>query len=143
MKTFCKTLCCLFLLYTSALFGDDLERLKEIKLKLWPQAYRTQDATLLGSILHPSFELIGNDGKISTREDELKYVENNPWNPEEFTYTIDRLEIFDKTFAIITGRGSTQTYRYTSSNYFIKKDERWQAISSHVSGFEMISTDPR
>lgn len=114
----------------------DKAQLKHLKLTLWPQAYRTQDAKLLGQILHPQFQMIDANGQTSTRQEELQYVANNPWTAVNFQYHIERLEVFDGRTAMVSGRGETDAYQYHSSNVLIKQDGRWQAIASHVSGFQ-------
>ncbi len=124
-----------FLSSPSAFAGDE-ESLREIKTKLWPTAYKTQDAELLDSILHSSFEMIDSDGSRSDREKELNYVRNNRWDPGEFEYAIERLSIYEDRFAIIDGTGNAEKYTYKSSNVFIKENGEWKAIASHVSGYE-------
>lgn len=117
-------------------FASDEERLREIKTNLWPNAYKTQDAELLDSILHGSFEMIDTDGSRSNREKELNYVRNNSWDPGEFRYVIERLSIYEGRFAIIDGTGDAEKYTYKSSNVFIKENGEWKAIASHVSGYK-------
>lgn len=120
---------------SSLAFADDEERLREIKTKLWPTAYKTQNEELLDSILHSSFQMIDADGSRSTREKELDYVRNNKWNPGEFMYVIEILNIYEGHFAIIDGKGNAEKYTYTSSNVFTKENGEWKAIASHVSGY--------
>ena len=115
--------------------ASDEQTLRHFKTVLWPQAYRTQDAELLDQMLHPSFEMIDNAGARSTKAEELEYIKNNAWNPGNFVYTIERLDIYEGKFAVIDGTGDTDTYTYKSSNYLIKENGKWRAIGSHVSGF--------
>lgn len=114
--------------------ASDEETLREFKTVLWPQAYRTQDVELLDSMLHDSFVVITDTGEASTKKEELEYIANNKWDPGEFEYRIERLDIYDSRVAVISGKGIAERYSYTSSNVLIKEDGRWQAISSHVSG---------
>ncbi|WP_223787422.1 nuclear transport factor 2 family protein [Marinicella meishanensis] len=116
--------------------ADDAAQLKHLKLTLWPQAYRSQDAELLAQILHPQFQMIDAGGQTTTRQQELQYVKDNPWTAVNFQYHIERLEVFAGHTAVVSGRGETDTYQYHSSNVLIKQDGRWQAIASHVSGFQ-------
>lgn len=115
-------------------FADDEATLRHFKTVLWPQAYRTQDVELLDSMLHESFEVIDNEGNVSTKQGELDFITNNQWDPGSFEYRIDRLDIYDDRIAIISGAGIASTYTYKSSNVLIKEDGKWRAISSHVSG---------
>ena len=85
----------LFLItFISISFANDEQELRHIKTVLWPQAYRTQDVELLDSLLHDSFEVINDSGERSSKQDELEYIRNNTWNPGNFEYRIDRLEIY-------------------------------------------------
>lgn len=122
--------------FSPVVFADDEQEIRQLKEALWNQAYRTQDAGLLDSILHPSFQMIDANGNRSNKEKELKFVKNNQWNPPNFIYRIERLDIYKDEFAIVDGEGNTDTYSYKSSNVLIKEDGRWQAISSHVSGYK-------
>ena len=127
----------LFLLFCGTVAADqDLEQLQHIKLNLWPQAYRTQDVELLASILHLQFQMTDAKGRVSTRSEELSGLKDYQWNPENFVYHIERLEVFNQQTAVISGRGETDTYSYRSSNVLIKEHGRWQAILSHVSGYQ-------
>jgi hypothetical protein len=114
----------------------DEETLRHIKTVLWPQAYRTQDTALLDRLLHDSFQLIDDTGKRSDKAAELAWVAENAWNPGRFEYRIERLDIYDERWAVVAGSGEAEKYRYRSSNVLIKEDGRWQAVASHVSGYE-------
>jgi hypothetical protein len=119
-------------------FADpsDEETLRHFKTVLWPQAYRTQDVELLGTLLHDSFQMIDDQGNRSTKEKELAWIAEHEWNPGTFEYRIERLDIYDGRWAIIDGTGIAEKYSYKSSNVLIKQDGRWQAVASHVSGYE-------
>jgi hypothetical protein len=114
----------------------DEETLRHFKTVLWPQAYRTQDVELLGTLLHDSFQMIDDQGNRSTKEKELAWIAEHEWNPGTFEYHIERLDIYDGRWAIIDGTGIAEKYNYKSSNVLIKQDGRWQAVASHVSGYE-------
>ena len=121
-------------LFSEPASPSDEEVLRHFKTVLWPRAYRTQDVELLDSLLHDSFEVIDADGKRSSKQQELDFIRDNKWDPGEFEYRIERLDIYDGSVAIISGTGIAETYTYTSSNVLIKEDGRWRAIASHVSG---------
>jgi hypothetical protein len=139
-KPLLSRLCCLLLcaLLSTAASAEptDEETLRHFKTVLWPQAYRTQDTELLGQLLHESFQMIDDQGNRSTRQKELAWIAENAWNPGTFEYRIERLDIYDGVWAIIDGTGVAEKYRYKSSNVLIKQDGRWQAVASHVSGYE-------
>ncbi|MEM9619289.1 MAG: nuclear transport factor 2 family protein [Pseudomonadota bacterium] len=116
--------------------ASDEETLRHFKTVLWPQAYRTQDAELLGRLLHDSFQMIDGDGNRSTKEGEIDFVRNNEWDPGTFEYRIERLDIYDNGLAIVDGAGIAENYTYKSSNVLIKEDGVWRAVASHVSGYK-------
>jgi len=116
--------------------ADDEETLRHFKTVLWPQAYRAQDVALLDALLHDSFQLIDDEGRRSTKAGELEWVAANAWNPGNFEYRIERLDIYEGRWAVIDGSGIADRYTYKSSNVLIKADGRWQAVASHVSGYQ-------
>ncbi|MCP4935787.1 MAG: nuclear transport factor 2 family protein [bacterium] len=117
--------------------ANDEDTLRHIKTVLWPRAYLTQDVELLDRLLHDSFEVINADGNRSSKQDELEYMSNNTWNPGNFEYRIDRLDIYSDSFAIVSGTGIADTYTYKSSNVLVKEDGQWRAVASHVSGVKV------
>jgi len=82
--------------------------------------------------------MIDDEGNRSTKQDELEYIKNNQWNPGSFEYRIERLQIYQGSFAVIDGTGVAETYTYKSSNFLVKEDGVWRAIASHVSGFQRV-----
>lgn len=148
MRRFLLALVCLLLLagrsgpVVRAGEKSDAETLTHIKQVLWPKAYRDQDAQLLGEILADEFRMIDADGVWSSKSEEIAYVRANRPAYEKFSFSIERLDIFENGTAVVAGTGTitgtdgagAYTVRYQSSNIFIKRDGRWQAIASHVSG---------
>ena len=122
----------------------DKTRLRELKEVLWPRAYREQDTALLGQILADEFESIDAAGARSTKAEELDYVRKNKPSYDSFRFEIRRLQIFENRTAIVSGTGHIESKakegkkgsrtEYQSSNVFIERDGRWQAIASHISG---------
>lgn len=137
MKPFVWVACLMLLTATGvdARADDDVAALTHLKTVLWPTAYRTQDTELLDRILHDSFEVITAAGDVSTKADELRQLETTPWNPGEFEYRIERLDVYEDV-AVISGTGIATGYCYKSSNVLIRDDGQWRAIASHVSGYE-------
>lgn len=114
---------------------DELYQLKEVD---WPKAYREQDTVLLDKILAEEFHFITSDGSYSSKGQELDWIKNNPFSADSFYFEIKVVKHFENGTAIVAGTGhilvdSTETI-YESSNILIRRDGRWQAISSHVSG---------
>lgn len=126
--------------------ANDKTRLRELKEVLWPKAYREQDPALLAQILADEFESIDAQGNVSTKAEEIDYVRKNKPSYDSFRFVIRRLQIFENRTAVVSGTGYIETKakdgkkasktEYQSSNVFIERDGRWQAISSHVSGIK-------
>lgn len=117
------------------------KEIRYFKEVLWPQAYKNGDTKLLDEMLHESFQFVQNDGSVSNKAKELEYLKTSKWSPKSFRYAIERLEVFQSKFAVVSGRGygvseTGISYSYYSSNHLVKQDGRWQAISSHVSGYK-------
>jgi len=121
---------------------SDEEILREIKEVKWPLAYAEQDVDLLDSILADEFQMIDAEGAWSDKAGELAWVRDHKPSYRSFTFEIKRLEIFGGDTAVIAGTGRVEgagedgatNFTYQSSNVLIKRDGRWQAILSHVSG---------
>lgn len=126
----------------------DATRLREIKEVLWPKAYREGDAALLNNILADEFQMVDAEGAISRKVEELEYVKKNKPSYKSFRFDITRLEVFENRTAIVsgtgrmefdvTGKAKAHSVEYKSTNVFIERDGRWQAIASHVSGLKKI-----
>ena len=138
MRIIPVTLSLVLIVLSSAALAEDYDVLRNFKTVLWPQAYRTQDAELLERLLHDSFEMIDAEGNRSTKQQELEYVRNNAWDPGSFEYRIERLQIYQGSFAVIDGTGVAEKYTYKSSNFLVKEDGVWRAIASHVSGYKPV-----
>lgn len=121
---------------------SDAELLRRIKTVDWPKAYREQDVGLLDKILAEEFERIGDDGRRSSKRDEMEYIRKNRPSYSTFRFEVTRLEVFENGTAIVSGVGDVRgrdakgsyTTRYSSSNVFIKRGGEWKAVASHVSG---------
>lgn len=121
--------------------------LRQMKEDLWPRAYREGDPALLDRILAKEFQMIDPDGGWSNKQKELEYVAKNKAQNKSFRFEIRRLEVFENGTAVIAGRGIVigpksdpeGGYQYESSNILIKRDGRWQAIASHVSGVRPLT----
>ena len=153
-KTYGLSLALILVIGVSALSAAELARdlekdkksLRELKEVLWPKAYREQDPALLAQILADEFESIDAQGNVSTKAEELDYVRKNKPSYDSFRFIIRRLQIFENRTAVVSGTGYIETKpkdgkkgsktEYQSSNVFIERDGRWQAIASHVSGIK-------
>ena len=124
------------------LSDSDKEILRYMKEVEWPKAYAEQDTLLLDKILGEDFKMIDQTGNWYTKKDELDWIKKNGTNNDSFNYEIKRFEILENGTAIICGTGhilkdSVQSI-YQSSNVLVKREGKWKAILSHVSGFKNI-----
>lgn len=125
---------------------SDEDNLRSLKQELWPKAYQTQDVALLDKILSSDFQMIDANGNIFQKKDELEYVKRNKPTYDSYKFHVERLQIFEKNTAIVSGTGMTQgsdehgpyitTYR--SSDLLVKSGNSWKAVSSHISGLNKI-----
>ena len=126
--------------------SKDAAKLREIKEVFWPKAYREGDVALLDKILAEEFEMVDDEGKVSTKREELDYIGKNRPTYRSFQFEITRLQVFENRTAVVSGTGRLEfdatskekahSIQYKSSNIFIERDGRWQAIASHVSGIK-------
>ncbi|MBD0256614.1 MAG: nuclear transport factor 2 family protein [Cytophagales bacterium] len=126
--------------------ADDEAELRRLKGHDWPAAYRNRDTLLLGRILADEFVVVDADGQAATKRDELDYLKKSAHvTYESFDYTIERLRVYGQT-ALVAGtgrsRGRTEkgTFRtmYHSTNLFVRREGRWQAVASHLSGIKQL-----
>lgn len=122
--------------------GDDEQVLRHLKEVDWPRAYSEQDSILLDKILGDDFMMIDQSGNWYTKNDELEWIINNAPTYDSFKFEIKRFDILDNGTAIICGTGHIYSdsvhSTYESSNVLLKRDEKWEAVLSHVSGIRII-----
>jgi ketosteroid isomerase-like protein len=123
---------------------DDERVLREFKQVLWPKAYREQDVALLDRILADNFRLIDDQGRWSSKAEELQWVAANKPGYDSLSFAIERLEIFGGDTAIVAGTGTLRGSNkdgpyigeYRSTNVLIKQNGVWRAVASHISGYQ-------
>ncbi len=126
--------------------ADDEAELRRLKGHDWPEAYRNRDTLLLERILADEFVVVDADGQASTRRDELDYLKTSGHvTYESFDYTIERLRVYGQTALVAgTGRSRGRTANgafhtmYHSTNFFVRREGRWQAVASHLSGIKQL-----
>jgi hypothetical protein len=124
----------------------DEAELRHLKEVLWPQAYFEQDAALLDSILADEFQMVDAAGNWSTKSDQLERVRASKPDYDSLVFTIKRLEVFADGSAIVAGQGTIRGVEqnrpyvatYQSTNVLVRRDGRWQAVASHVSGVRQV-----
>lgn len=124
--------------------ANDEAELRRLKGHDWPEAYRNRDTVLLDRILADEFVVIDADGQASTKQDELAYLKQSSHvTYESFDYTIERLQVYGQ-MALVAGMGRSRGRTaqgafhttYQSTNVFVRREGRWQAVASHLSGIK-------
>lgn len=120
----------------------DIAALKQLKEVNWPKAYATQDTLLLDEILGDDFKSIDNGGNWSTKQDAMDWIRENKSGYDAFHFETKRFEFLENGTALICGTGhitiGTDKVIYQSSNIFIKRNGKWKAVLSHVSGAQDV-----
>jgi hypothetical protein len=125
---------------------SDESAIRELKETLWPRAYFEQDTALLDRILAPEFQSVDDEGNWSNKSAEIEWVGKNKPGYDSLTFEIRRLDVFENGTAIAAGTGTIRgrdengayVAQYQSTNVLIKRDGRWQAVASHVSGYRKL-----
>lgn len=129
----------------------DLDAIRTAKVQTWRQLYREQNADGLRDFLLDGFVVIGADGSVSTKAEEVAWLEANPWSgPDDFEYIVDDVVFQSPDVAMVYGHGRAmrledgkpeciETYR--SSNLFRRSEGRWRPAFSHLSGVACLSEE--
>jgi len=132
-------------------YTSDIELLKVAKVQTWRQLYRDQDAKGLENFLLDGFVVIGADGHLSTKAEEVAWLAKNSWSgAEDFEYVVEGIVFEGQDVAMVYGHGRgtrmkdglpecIETYR--SSNLFRRSEGRWRPAFSHLSGVECLSPE--
>ena len=124
---------------------DDIAILTEKKVAVWPRLYAERDADGLAAFLADGFRVLEPGGTVRTKEDEVRWLRETPPDdqPSDFLFTIADIVFASDNIAIVYGHGDSTRetkngercrHNYWSSNTFIKQDETWKPVFSHVSG---------
>lgn len=132
---------------------EDLARAAVIHAKTveWFGYYAENDADGLSEFLSDDFVLIGADGSVSTKDDEVTFLREVGWAaPIDFEYHVDGVIFPSAAVAIVYGHatstrmtGDAQPCRhsYMSSNVLKANGDEWRPVSSHVSGVQCVPID--
>ena len=86
--------------------------------------------------------MIDQAGHWYSKKDELDWIKKIATNNDSFHYEIKRFDILDNDTAIICGTGHIVKDSIKSidqsSNVLVKREGKWKAVLSHVSGFKPI-----
>jgi hypothetical protein len=129
----------------------DVAALRRLKEREWPRVYREQDPAGLARILAPEFRVTDAAGAQSDRAGELAHVRGTPPAYDSLVFRATRIDVYDGRYAVVAGTGTIFTSRaggpsaastiYASTNVLVKRDGRWQAVASHVSGVRPATRD--
>lgn len=127
----------------------DRAAITHAKVETWRSLYRNQDADGLGRFLKDGFILIGEDGSVTPKKEEVAWLAANPWSgSDDFAYTVEDIIFTSDATAIVYGHGDSTgedeegrpcRQTYWSSNTLVKEGGAWRPIFSHVSG---VRCDP-
>ncbi len=122
----------------------DRAAITHAKVETWRSLYRTQNAEGLDRFLKDGFILIGDDGSVTAKQEEVAWLAANAWGgPDDFVYTVEDIIFTSETTAIVYGHGDSTgededgrpcRQTYWSSNTLVKEGGAWRPIFSHVSG---------
>lgn len=117
-----------------------------LQLKLdWGKAYVQRDAVLLDRILADDFVVVDADGAAATKMQEMADFKSSSVKYESSNYDDATVRVYGDTAIVsgrgtVKGRGKTQAFhmQYRSTNVFVKRNGRWQAVASHISGVKNL-----
>jgi len=117
-----------------------VEYLTQLKRE-WGKIYVSRDRAALEKMLAREYGVTGDDGVKTSREELLANFERGETIYESTSYDDVSVKIYGSV-AIISGRGTVKGRRknvpfhtqYFSTNVFVKRDGRWQAVATHISG---------
>ena len=140
--------CSSVLAIPSAVASDrqhDVDVLTEKKVTVWPKLYAERNADGLDEFLADGFKVLESHGSVRTKAEEIAWLREAPPDDEksDFLFTIDEIVFAADNVAIVYGHGDSTRetdngdpchHNYWSSNTFIKQDDVWKPVFSHVSG---------
>ncbi|MEO0465701.1 MAG: nuclear transport factor 2 family protein [Pseudomonadota bacterium] len=126
--------------------SDDIDKQQVIHTTTveWLGYYMENDAGGLDAFLDDEFVLIGADGSVSTKADEVAFLREDGWvAPVDYQYHVDDVILITPAVAFVYGHATStragangQPCQHVSSasNVLKSNGETWRPISTHVSG---------
>lgn len=119
---------------------------KLIRLKLdWGKAYVKRDAAMLERIIADEYTVTDENGATTAREAIIADFKNSSAIYDSAVYEDAKVRIYGDTAIVagrgtVKGRGKTTAFhtQYFSTNVFVKRDGRWQAVATHISGVKRL-----
>jgi len=109
----------------------------------WGDAMTNHDMAALGRILGDDHSVITKDGSVLTKAQEMANYKSNESSNELSDFEPMKVRIYGET-AVVTGGHREKSHNFgkdTSGHYrwtdlFVKRDGRWQAVSSELTRVE-------
>ena len=106
----------------------------------WEQANAKNDSAALDRLLAPEFVNTDSDGRLFTRAEVMTRRKSGAVKFTTFTQDDYKVHVLGNT-AVVTGRSTTKQIRdgrdYSGrerfTDVFVRRDGRWQAVSTHSS----------
>jgi ketosteroid isomerase-like protein len=145
LLTFTATVVIFSLLFVSSAHakGKADAETEQVILKFeqdWANAYVKGDAAALDQIEADDFVFVGSDGMIETKADEVRNLKSKALKMTECKVEDMKVRVYGKT-AIVTGvntikgsqKGQDISGKYRFTDVLVRKKDKWQAVSTHVS----------
>ena len=105
------------------------------------RAYVEKDIAALERIYGGEYVVIGSDGSKRTKAQEIEDLRRGVRVYESSFYEDTEVRVYGDT-ALLSGRGTVKGKgpagpfhsEYHSTNVFVRRDGRWQAVAAHISG---------
>jgi ketosteroid isomerase-like protein len=126
--------------------GDKNVKEHLVQLKRdWGRAYVRRDAYLLEQILADEYTVTDANGQTKSRAEIMADFKTGDTTYEATSYDDARVRIYGDV-AVVAGRGmvkgrnKTGSFhsQYFSTNVFVRRNGRWQAVATHISGVTSI-----
>jgi ketosteroid isomerase-like protein len=114
----------------------------------WDQAMIGNDPAAIGRFMADEWVIVGPDGSVSGKADFLSQVASGALTHDEMTSEDIDLRRYGDTVVVIArgvsgGRYEGQPFRLTErgSNVFVRRDDRWQCVLTHLSTLSADEAD--
>lgn len=116
------------------------QRLAQLK-RDWGKAYVRRDAAFLENLLGEEYTVTDADGQTTNRKQIMADFHSGETTYEATSYEDAKVRIYGNV-AIVAGRGTVKGRsksgafhrQYFSTNILVKRNGRWQAVATHISG---------
>ena len=118
--------------------SDEEQQIKKIERE-WLDAIVKRDTAYLQKIEAPDFAMTGPDGKVLSKEEDIKNTTGGATVFDEITLDDVKVRFYGDT-AIANGSGMVKgrekkkdvSGKYSWTDVFVKMDGEWKAVSGHV-----------